>query len=356
MALAQSPHPKSGPGSITWDGVLVPLIAVAAPLAVAIFPLLEAILGLGSTSREWREPFTIYFLAIVLEAVPFILLGALFSGVMEIWLPPDILPRLTARAGIWGLPLTALAAPLFPACECGVVLVVRGLLRKGLPLPHAIVYLLAAPILNPTVLASTYIAFQDWAYPLTRAVGGLVVALLVGAIFRLLPPKKLLKPEPLPGLATMAEIEACDCGSAVPQAPAPAWMTHWSRAASRVTSDFLDMMPFFLIGVTIASAMKTFISPEALAELGQGTISGPLAMMSTAFVLSLCAEADAFVAASFTEFSFAAVMSFLILGPMVDIKLLMMYRPIFTWRTVSLLVFLVWLFTLLFVVNLGWGS
>ena len=342
---------QSSPGdSFSWDGVLVPLIAVAAPLLVAVFPLLDWALGLGGTSSQWREPFSIYFIAIVLEAVPFILLGALLAGIMEIWLPADLLPRLTARAGRWGLLLTALAAPLFPVCECCVVMVVRGLLRKGFPLPHAIVYLLAAPILNPTVLASTYIAFQDWNYPLIRALGGLLVALLAGWIFSLLPQKNMLKAETVPLFNTLEP--ACGCGHDHSTA-APGWMSRWGQAAGRVTSDFLDMLPYFLIGVTIASAMKTFIPTEALTKLGEGPVSGPLVMMSTAFVLSLCAEADAFVAASFTEFSFPALMSFLILGPMFDIKLIMMYRPIFTWRTVLLLAVLVWAGVALFVSLLG---
>ena len=318
----------------------MPLIAVAAPLLVAAFPLLDWIMGTPGASSEWREPFSIFFIAIVLEAVPFILMGAFLSGIMEIWLPPDLLPRLTKKAGPWGLPLIALAAPLFPVCECGVVMVVRGLLRKGLPLPHAIVYLLAAPILNPTVLASTYIAFQDWNYPIARALGGFFVALGAGFVFSLLPQDKLLKPNAPSSLDTLDQ--DCGCGHDHGQPPAPGWLNRWGQAAGRVTSDFLDMLPYFLIGVTIASAMKTFIDPDALTELGEGEISGPLLMMTTSFVLSLCAEADAFVAASFIEFSFPAVMSFLILGPMFDIKLLMMYRPIFTWRAVLLLAVLVW--------------
>ena len=329
------------------------MIAVVVPLLVAGFPLVSRVLGLEGSPDGWRGPFSIYFIAIVLEAVPFILLGALVSGIMEIWLPPDLLPRLTARAGAWSIPLVALASPLFPVCECGVVMVVRGLLRKGLPLPQAMVYLVAAPILNPTVMASTYIAFQDWRYPLARALGGLGVALLVGYVFNLLPGKGMIKGESSPGLFPLAEAEGCGCEAGSEMDPWPGWMHRWGQAAGRVTTDFLDMLPYFLIGVSIASAMKTFIPAASLVDLGQGPVSGPLTMMSAAFVLSLCAEADAFVAASFTEFSFSAVMGFLILGPMFDIKLLMMYRPIFTWRTVVLLGSLIWVGVALAVAILG---
>ena len=338
--------------SISWDNFQAPLIAVAAPLLVAAYPLWGPLFGLQPASG-WRESFSVYFLAIVLEAVPFILLGAVVSGLMELWLPADLLPKLTAKFGPWGILLAALLAPLFPVCECGVVFVVRGLLRKGLPLPHAMTYLLAAPILNFTVLGSTYIAFQDWRYPLYRALGGLFVALLAGYVFSLLPSKKMLKPEP--------DADPFPIASALPMAEAgtgtmprvPAWLEGWSRAAGRVAADFVDMMPYFLIGVSIAAAMKTFIPASSLAALGQGPVSGPLAMMSSAFVLSLCSEADAFVASSFTEFSFYAVMSFLVLGPMFDIKLLMMYRPVFSWRAVLLLALITWIGVAVFTAMLG---
>ena len=322
---------------------------MAAPVLVAAYPLLAPIFGLGPAAG-WRESFSVYFLAIVLEAVPFILLGAVVSGLMELWLPADLLPRLTAKFGAWGILFTALLSPLFPVCECGVVFVVRGLLRKGLPLPHAMTYLLAAPILNFTVLASTYIAFQDWRYPLFRALGGLLVSLLAGMVFSLIPPKKLVKPEHAADMFPLAQPAACRVHG---PGRVPAWLEGWGRAAGRVAADFVDMMPYFLIGVSIASVMKTFIPASSLAALGQGPVSGPLAMMSSAFVLSLCSEADAFVASSFTEFSFYAVMSFLVLGPMFDIKLLMMYRPVFSWRAVLLLALVTWAGVALFTALLG---
>ncbi len=318
----------------------------------------------------WQATFAAYFISIVLQSVPYILLGALVSGLMEQLLPSSLLPRLTGRLGLLGLPAIALISPLFPTCECGVVSIGRSLLRKGLPLPHTLTYLLAAPILNPTVLFTTWLAFQDWRYPFYRALGGLLVSILVGMLFLRRRPEEIFRPEflselpvPEPGrhkttapaapaglsfrrpagpgrLADAFAASAVPGGtpSASPPQPAarPAFLSRVSMLVAHIRGDFLEMTTFFLMGVFIASAMKTFVNPNLLTALGQGPVSGPAVMMGLAFVLSLCAEADAYPAASFGEFRLPAHMAFLVLGPMLDIKLLLMYRSVFRPRFIAL--------------------
>jgi uncharacterized membrane protein YraQ (UPF0718 family) len=108
------------------------------------------------------------------------------------------------------------------------------------------------------------------------------------------------------------------------------------HAASHARQDFSEMMLYFLCGVAIASAMKTFLAATLLTQWGHGAVSGPAALMGTSFTLSLCSEADAFPAAGFTEFGFPAKLAFLVLGPMLDIKLLLMYRTLFRGRFLAL--------------------
>ncbi|MBA3939175.1 MAG: permease, partial [Planctomycetes bacterium] len=179
---------------------------------LALFPPLAA-------HRPWHDSFTTYFIAIVLESVPYILIGSLVGGLIEVFLPATVLPRLVARLGILGIPVTALAAPAFPACECGVLAVARGLMRKGLPLPHTITYLLAGPILNPTVLFTTWLAFRDHGalYPVLRACGALVVAVAFGFALRRVDPRRILLPHILAGLpgATSTQDATLDLGGAL---------------------------------------------------------------------------------------------------------------------------------------------
>lgn len=351
--MTHPPHAAAKPGP---DHYLA-LTLGAGVLVVFGGALVNRFLPLGSAPAPWLEAFASYFLAICLEATPFILLGALLTAVLELWLPPEVLPRITARLGLWGVPAVALLAPLFPVCECGVVMVARGLLRKGLPLPHAVTYLLAAPIINPTVLAATYIAYQDLAHPVWRGLGGLVVAVAVGWAVLAIKPRSALAAEPAPApnptagpavqpldslaLAPEPPSPACGCGHDHDHSPAQGGVL--ARVAGHLADDFAEMMPYFLAGVFLASAIKTFLSASLLASLGGGVFLGPLTMMVLAAVLSLCSEADAFVAASFTEFSFPAHVAFLVLGPMFDLKLLLAYRLIFRGRFIVLLAALVWL-------------
>lgn len=326
--------------------------------------------------QDWQNSFATYFIAIVLEAVPYILIGSLLAGLIELFLPATLLPRLTKRLGLLGIPATAVVAPIFPACECGVLAVARGLLRKGLPLPHTVTYLIAGPIMNPTVLFTTWLAFQDARYPILRALGALFVAVTVGLVIWRVDPRRILLPHISESLAKGDDHDhhghdhghhghdhqhtaACDDGchdhaaptvnlgaalkqpgvvaaTVTPAKPRRSLAQTMGQLSAHVIDHFLEMAAFFLMGVFIAAAMKTWYPTEDLTLVATSVLLAPLAMMLMAFILSLCAEADAFVAASFTEFSRAtapmvspALLAFLVFGPMFDIKLLLMYRVVF---------------------------
>jgi uncharacterized membrane protein YraQ (UPF0718 family) len=362
------------------------LFAAVLIAAICCFPPLAPV-------QAWQSSFATYAIAIILESMPYILVGSLMGGLIDVLLPVALLPRMVRALGPFAIPATALISPAFPACECGVLAVARGLMRKGLPLPHTVTYLLAGPILNPTVLFTTWLAFRDWRYPVLRAVGALFVAILAGFLMTRVDARRALLPAlltPVGGPGHDPAAPGHDCCADVAGAPIPAPVQALARHAlvrnpsghgvghadlphlgrvrmvsvpagtlsapmpamatfsisqqrpvparaarllgqlsAQVINHFLDMAGFFLIGVFIASAMKTFVGAEVFATMGHGAFFGPLAMMAAAFVLSLCAEADAFIAASFTEFSLPAHMSFLVFGPMFDIKLLLMYRAVF---------------------------
>jgi uncharacterized membrane protein YraQ (UPF0718 family) len=372
--MALSPETVRSPAFPAAEGVAATQPAPAQVDPAALFSSLVLVVATAllffpwpGPPAAWQASFAAYFISIVLQSVPYILLGALVAGVMEQVLPSGILARFASRLGPVGLPAVALLSPLFPSCECGVVSVGRGLLRKGLPLPHTLTYLLAAPILNPTVLFTTYLAFQDWRYPLARAAGGFFVAVAVGLVFLRRDPRQVFQPaflvqlglqspEPaqLPSEAAL-EFKRPSAPRRLAEAlsapnpelsptdslvgnlkPIAVFSSRLRQLCVHVRGEFLEMTGFFLLGVLIASAMKTFIDPLLLARLGGGLISGPAVMMGTAFVLSLCAEADAFPAASFSEFRFPALLAFLVLGPMLDIKLLLMYRSVFRPRFIAI--------------------
>ncbi len=280
--------------------------------------------------------------AIVLESVPFLALGALVSAIIEVYVPPDRLTHFIPRSRAGGIGLGVVAGFVIPTCECGVVPVVRRLMRKGVPAHVAIAYMLAAPVLNPVVLASTAIAFRGDLSMLLGRVG--VVALVAAAmgffVSRLRGP--VIRDEP----SAAAEHEHGHDQAA--QAGKPV------QVIAHAAHDFLDRGKFLILGALAAAAFKTFL-PQSVFEFFSSNL--PISIggsMLLAVVLSVCSEADAFVAASFVGFPRAAQLSFMTIGPMLDLKLIGMYGG--TFRRPLLLALLVVPAVLVFLLCLAFAA
>lgn len=292
--------------------------------------------------------FAITATAIFLEAAPFLLLGSFLAALIECFVPPERMQRLFPRRAVPGV-LAGLFAGLFlPVCECGIVPIVRRMLTKGVPPASAMTYMLAAPIVNPVVMASTYTAFQgDWFMMIARTAMGAVTALGMGlALSRLSTRDILLDP------AGHGPACACGCGcghdhgglgapeTATGEAPACPPVTARARikaVISHTAGEFLDMGGMLILGSLFAAAFKTLTPSTALTLFETDPLLSIMAMMLLAILLSLCSEADAFVAASFTTFPASAKLAFLALGPMLDIKLAIMFQAVFTRRVVAAL-------------------
>jgi uncharacterized protein len=277
----------------------------------------------------------ITFVSIVLEAFPFMLVGTLIGGCLEVfvsrekitrWLPKR---RWTAIFGAAGLGL------LFPVCECAVVPVVRRLLQKGMPLSAAVAFLLAGPIVNPLVAASTAVAyFFDGRVVAVRLLLGYLIAATVGLLMDLF----------------FTEIQAVrkEVVNNPPQPPAMTSIEDGIRfgfrekvhlAVAHAAGDFLDIGRFLVIGAFLAGLLQTIIPRQLLMSMADTPALSILVMMALAIILNLCSEADAFVAASFrsTPVPLSAQMAFMVLGPMLDIKLILMYLNVFRIRALVVL-------------------
>jgi uncharacterized membrane protein YraQ (UPF0718 family) len=249
----------------------------------------------------------------LIEAVPFILLGAVVSALIEVFVPTRYFTRLSRLPRGLQLPVCGLAGLAFPVCECGSVPVARRLIAKGLQPGAAVTFMLAAPVLNPVVVASTIVAYRGraafWPMVLGRAGLGLAVALAVGwAIGRAGPTEILRAP--------------ADGGGGHPRSRSAALFDH-------LASDFVFMARYLVIGATFAAALQTFVPQSIVAGVATAPLLNLVAMLALAFVLSLCSESDAFVAASFVQFGVGAQLAFLVFGPMVDGKLAVLYSGTF---------------------------
>ena len=276
--------------------------------------------------------FAFAYLSILFEGAPFILVGALLSGILAIVLPPGLLEKVLPKAKLPALRVAGLLGLVFPICECAIVPVIRRLVQKGLPVACGLTYMLAAPVVNPITALSTWHAFQGQDPALmvgSRLLLAYVLAVTVGLLASKVPLQKLLNTRTLEGLRRIL-LRSSLTGLPGHPAAKPPLDARAVAAARSALRDFVDVAAYFSIGVVITALFNTGIAPGAdgLNRLAGGIISGPVAMMALAFSLSLCSTSDAFIAATLHYFSFPAKLAFLVFGPMMDLKLVFLYQTI----------------------------
>ena len=297
---------------------------------------------------ERFQTFVTIFLGIFIEAVPFLLAGSVVSGLIEVYLKRETLFRLIPRQPVVAALMGASMGLLFPVCECGVVPVTRRLYQKGLPVSVGIAFLLAAPVINPIVILSTYAAFGWGPILWGRIIFTFVIAFAIGLIFQLATPKEVFPPATLQNYLAPAELEPRPVGTVRERLP---------LALRTAGDDFLDMARYLVIGCLLAAAMQTFIPQSVLLAVGANPVTSVLVMLILAFVLSVCSTVDAFVALAFVgTFTPASILVFLVFGPMVDIKSTTMFLGVFQRRTVVYLVLLPMAMALLLGVYLNFNA
>lgn len=374
------------------------------------------------------QQFAIIFLSILLEALPFVLIGTIVSSLIEIFVSREWLTEHLPKRSWFAFLVAGLAGIIFPICECAIVPVMRRLVKKGMPVGVAVTFMLATPTINPVVLLSTRFAFlNNFYFPLLRGVFGYLTAIAVGLLITFLSDKEELKTA---GAVWQGEAgkhdhdaeeteyeESCACGhshghgkhqhggydhdgeSEHGTAGGMAEMSHHccchhqehhhneDSAAVTETGDehdhehgaacscghvhatrrdkplqivksildhtsheLYEVGRFLILGVLISAAMQTFVPKQYFLALSQNPALSITAMMLLAFVLSLCSEADAFVAASFQGgLPNSAILAFLLFGPMMDIKNMLMltqgFRMKFIIRLILTIAVVVFIFS-----------
>jgi len=271
--------------------------------------------------------FSYAFLSVLLEGVPFILIGTLLSGIIDEFLPSRVMVRFLPRNAFLGICLSGGMGLVFPMCECGVVPVIRRLINKGLPLSNAIAYMLSAPIVNPIVLVSTYVAFRGqnpMEFTFFRLGVGYFVAVITALAVHHLPQDLLLRRGVLSEVAT-----------AHGNSGGERLLVRAGNALRVAVADFLDVMVFFILGVMVSALFSTSLNQEIIMPLALSDWLATFSLMVFAAILSLCSTSDAFIAATLISFPAVAKLAFLVFGPMFDLKLLFIYSAVFRKRFVA---------------------
>ncbi|WP_031536743.1 MULTISPECIES: permease [unclassified Bacillus (in: firmicutes)] len=252
----------------------------------------------------------VFFLGIFLEALPFLLLGAIASSIINLYISEETIARIMPKNPFIAIIVALIAALITPVCECAIIPVVRRLIQKGIPVHIGVVLLMGAPILNFIVFGSTYYAFQN---NISIAYGRFIICVLASIIvsfiiYMLFSKQKVLK--------THRE----DLMSSVPVNENKG-DSKWKGILHHTCHEFFTIGKYFIIGAVFASVAQVYLKDSYIMQAGESSIEGTAVMMGLAYVLSLCSEADAFVAASFSRtFTPEAIIGFLVFGPILDFK------------------------------------
>ena len=283
------------------------------------------------------------FQGLLLEALPFLLIGVLIASLAR-WFSPGgaWLRRLPAHP--IGGPLSGAALGFaLPACECGNVPVARRLLVGGAPVGTALGFLFAAPVLNPIVIASTWAAFPDQPWLLlARPLGAVVVALALALLLRLLPEGELLRADLLEErqlaqpLASVSLLERrsglIGLTAPTPLARPEPGRVSWREVLEHGSREFLNLALLLVAGCVLAALVQALLPRQWLLAVGGAPTLSVLALMALSLVLSVCSSVDAFLALGFAaQITPGALLAFLLLGPVIDIKLVgllgLLFRP-----------------------------
>ena len=295
------------------------------------------------------------FLSIILEGLPFIILGSFIASLIQVFVTEETVAKLIPKNKFLGLVMSASIGFVFPVCECAIVPIVRRLIKKGMPLNMAITFMLSVPIVNPVVLLSTYYAFSGHTNMLfLRAACGMAGAMIIGYLVSILHEGEVLKDSSVGeghchchGHSHQHhdhhdhhESGHCSCGHDHNHNHERKGVI--LKVIEHTSIEVYDVGKLYVIGALISSAMQSFIPKAHIIAIGEGNLSSILVMFALAFVLSICSETDAFIARTFVgQFTTGSILGFLILGPMIDIKNTIMLCGSFKLSFVIKLIFVI---------------
>lgn len=245
------------------------------------------------------------FVAICVQALPFLVLGVLLSGAIAAFVPSRVLRKVLPRRQGMAVGVAGVAGAALPACECAAVPVARRLIGQGVAPAAALTFLLAAPAINPVVLVATAVAFPaEPRMVLARFVASLSTAMIMGWLWARWGKLEWMTER---ALRRLPDVDGTG--------------NRWKVFAETARADLVDAGGFLVLGALIAAAMNVLIPPGWFGVLGEEIVLGILVMAVLAVLLALCSEADAFVAASLSGLPLLPKLVFLVVGPAIDVKL-----------------------------------
>ena len=295
---------------------------------------------------ETIKDISIIFVSIFFESLPFLLLGALISSIIETYVSNDTIAKLIPKNKVLGSIVGVILGFFLPACDCAVIPVSKRLLKKKVPINVAVSFMLASPIINPVVLLSTYYAFYNknpeifW----YRLLFGIVIALIVGIIVGIIFDKKEVIRN------SLLEEDDNDCCHHHHHHK----HSHKSDILSifkHTANDMYEVVKFLMFGALIASVIQVTLPRSVLLVFNNNQVLSIITLMLFAYLISLCSTSDSFVGKTLlSSFPKGSIMAYLLLGPMIDIKntivLFGNYKKNFVITLISLIFIVTFIFSM----------
>ncbi len=281
------------------------------------------------------QTWTTVLVSIVVQAVPFLVLGVLLSATISAFVPPSFFEKALPKNPAAAVPAAGAAGIMLPGCECASVPVAGSLVRRGVNPAAALAFLLSAPAINPIVMISTAVAFPGQPEVVgARFVASLLTALIVGWIWiRVGKGRNLLR---------------------TPQSFTGEGVSKWETFRLTAAHDIVHAGGFLVLGSIVAATINVLLPEEMVEAVAERPWLAILVLAIFAVVVSICSEADAFVAASLTAFPMTARLAFMVVGPVVDIKLIAMQIGVFGRRFAAIFAPITFVVALGCAVVVGW--
>lgn len=310
------------------------LLIIAGALVVAALVALALVSPGPALPTRLQDGLTLS-ISVLIESMPFVVLGVLLSIVVQVWVPPGAIERWMPRRAWARRMALSLLGMLVPVCECGNVPFARGLMMRGFTVPETLTFLIAAPIVNPIVIITTHQAFGfDDGILIARLVGGFAVANLIGWLYS-------RHPDP-DGLVTERFAASCELAN---DPDATRGLDRGRRSLAQFVVELRAVMPALIIGSALAGAVQVLVPRSALLAIGSNPALSIVAMILLAMIVSICSNVDSFFALSFAStFTPGSIVAFLLVGPLVDVKMLALLRTTFRSKVLVGLVVIVVLF------------
>jgi uncharacterized membrane protein YraQ (UPF0718 family) len=263
----------------------------------------------GALSTPALQNWMTVFIAVVTQALPFLILGVVLSAIITVFVPAGFFARALPREPVLAVAVAGVAGVVLPGCECASVPVAGALVRRGVIPAAALAFLLSAPAINPIVLTATAVAFpRNPEMVFARLGASLLASCAMGWLWLRLGRAEWLRAPDRPSFEGRSR-----------------GVAFWGS----VRHDVMHAGGFLVVGAMSAATLKVVVPAAWLHTVASVPVVSILALAVLAVLLSICSEADAFVAASLTQFSLTARLAFLVVGPMIDLKLFAMQAGTF---------------------------